>query len=353
VKNEYEAEFAHSIDKQFPAPGMTERTKRIFLRAMTASQEQGLPTSTVHVLLSILDNRDAYAVLILRKLGVDIDLLANAARAVILEKQKAAGKAVEKSSDAPFGQAKPAPRGNAAVEGEWFAERKTPRRSTAMERLAAFGIDMTERVLRGKVDPVIGRQREIELVTQVLSRRSKNNPVLVGEPGVGKSAIIEGLATLIVQEKVPSQLIGKTIFSLDVPGMLAGTKYRGEFEERIKDVIEAVMADANIILFIDEIHTIVGAGASSENSMDAANILKPMLARGDLQVVGATTIEEYRKYIEKDSALERRFTPVWVEEPTAEQTTEILKGLRARYDQHHGVAISDEAIESAVALSSR
>ncbi|MBO5334751.1 MAG: ATP-dependent Clp protease ATP-binding subunit [Clostridia bacterium] len=353
VKNEYEAEFAHSIDKQFPASGMTERTKRIFLRAMTASQEQGLPTSTVHVLLSILDNRDAYAVLILRKLGVDIDRLASAARAVILEKQKAAGKTAEKPSDAPFGQAKPAPRGNAAVEGEWFAERKTPRRSTAMERLAAFGIDMTERVLRGKVDPVIGRQREIELVTQVLSRRSKNNPVLVGEPGVGKSAIIEGLATLIVQEKVPSQLIGKTIFSLDVPGMLAGTKYRGEFEERIKDVIEAVMADGNIILFIDEIHTIVGAGASSENSMDAANILKPMLARGDLQLIGATTIEEYRKYIEKDAALERRFTPVTVDEPKEKDAIAILKGLRERYESHHGIAISDEAIEAAVQLSVR
>ena len=187
----------------------------------------------------------------------------------------------------------------------------------------------------------------------MLSRRTKNNPVLIGEPGVGKSAIAEGLSQLIIDENVPEQLYNKTVFSVDIPGMLAGARYRGDFEERLKDLIDAVMKDGDIILFIDEIHTIVGAGSSADNTMDAANILKPMLARGDLQVIGATTIEEYRKYIEKDSALERRFTPVYVEEPSETDTVEILKGLRSKYEEHHGIAITDAAIEAAVKLSAR
>lgn len=199
---------------------------------------------------------------------------------------------------------------------------------------------------------MIGRKKEIEKVIQVLSRRTKNNPVLIGEPGVGKSAIAEGLSQLIVNGEVPEQLFNKTVFSVDIPGMLAGARYRGDFEERLKDLTEAVMKDGDIILFIDEIHTIVGAGSSADNTMDAANILKPMLARGDLQVIGATTIEEYRKYIEKDSALERRFTPVYVEEPSESDTVSILKGLRPKYEEHHGIEITDAAIEAAVKLSS-
>ena len=358
VKNEYDAEFARYVNVDSVAAGMTERTKQIFVRAMKASRELGTPTGTLHVLLSILDAGDCYAVLILRKLGIDVAKLMADARRTLYEQYspKTMGNMGLNMGEQPMQGRQATPKGEqsgAAVEKEWFADRKTQRKSTAMERLAAFGTDMTERVRLGKVDPVIGRQREIELVTQVLSRRSKNNPVLVGEPGVGKSAIIEGLATLIVEGKVPSQLIGKTLVSLDVPGMLAGTKYRGEFEERIKDVMNAVMSDGNIILFIDEIHTIVGAGASSDNSMDAANILKPMLARGDLQLIGATTIEEYRKYIEKDAALERRFTPVTVDEPKEKDAIRILQGLRPRYEAHHGIAISDDAIEAAVQLSVR
>lgn len=347
---DYEAEFFRSIDPNVTASGMTERTKMIFKRAMTASKDQGVPMETVHVLLSVLDNRGCYAVLILQKLGVDIDLLMLNARHAM----HALGKGEEMQKPiSQQGGGENLKRQGTAIGEEMFEERKTTKRSPAWERVACFGTDMTERVRRGKVDPVIGRQKEIEQVIQVLSRRSKNNPVLVGEPGVGKSAIIEGLATLIVHGDVPAQLVDKTVFSLDVPGMLAGTKYRGEFEERLKDVVDAVTSDGSIILFIDEIHTIVGAGASADSGMDAANILKPMLARGDLQLIGATTIEEYRKYIEKDAALERRFTPVTVDEPKEQDAILILKGLRDRYEEHHGIAISDDAIEAAVKLSIR
>ncbi|MBQ2741102.1 MAG: ATP-dependent Clp protease ATP-binding subunit, partial [Clostridia bacterium] len=347
-KAEYEGEFFRSIDPKITVSGMTERTKTIFRRAMAAAQQQDVPTGTLHVLLAVLDNLGCYAVLILQKLGVDVEALAERTRMRLISARPQA--------DAPQGnrQQQTPPAGRTQVGEDLFAPKQAGKgNSTAREKLATFGTDMTERVRRGKVDPVIGRQREIEQVSQVLSRRSKNNPVLVGEPGVGKSAIIEGLATLIVQGRVPPQLAGKTVFSLDIPGMLAGTKYRGEFEERLKDVVDAVLADGQIILFIDEIHTIVGAGASSDSGMDAANILKPMLARGDLQLIGATTIEEYRKYIEKDAALERRFTPVMVEEPKEQDAIAILKGLRSRYEAHHGIAISDEAIEAAVKLSVR
>jgi len=240
-----------------------------------------------------------------------------------------------------------------AMEKGGAFERLDEKKSGAVEKLTAYGTDLTERAMRGKIDPVIGRQKEIEKMIQVLSRRLKNNPVLIGEPGVGKSAIVEGLAQLIVNGDVPEQLYNKTVFSVDMPGMLAGARYRGDFEERLKDMIGAVIEDGDVVLFIDEIHTIVGAGASSDNGMDAANILKPMLARGDLQVIGATTIEEYRKYIEKDPALERRFTPVWVEEPSEKDAIAILQGLRKKYEQHHSIVITDEAIETAVKLSAR
>uniref|UniRef100_UPI00402A00C9 ATP-dependent Clp protease ATP-binding subunit n=1 Tax=Eubacterium sp. TaxID=142586 RepID=UPI00402A00C9 len=218
--------------------------------------------------------------------------------------------------------------------------------------LDEFGKDLTELAKQGKIDPVIGREKEIRRVVQILSRRNKNNPCLIGEPGVGKTAIAEGLALKIVEGEVPEILSSKHIYSLDLTSMVAGTKYRGDFEERIKKAMDEVRESNDVILFIDEIHNIMGAGAA-EGAVDAANILKPSLARGEIQVIGATTISEYRKYIEKDAALERRFQPVTVGEPTEEETVEILKGLRDKYEAHHKVRITDDAINAAVKLSSR
>lgn len=218
--------------------------------------------------------------------------------------------------------------------------------------LSQFGRDLTKLAKDGKIDPVIGRQKEIERVIQILSRRTKNNPCLIGEPGVGKTAIAEGLALKIVSGEVPELLKDKKMYSLDLTGMVAGTKYRGDFEERIKKVIDEVKNAKDVILFIDEVHTLIGAG-SAEGAADAANILKPSLARGELQIIGATTIEEYRKHIEKDAALERRFQPVMVDEPSQEEAIEILKGIKDKYEAHHKVKITDEAIESAVKLSTR
>lgn len=218
--------------------------------------------------------------------------------------------------------------------------------------LDEFGTDLTEKAQNGSIDPVIGREKEIERVIQILSRRTKNNPCLIGEPGVGKTAIAEGLALKIVKDEVPELLSGKKIVALDLTSMVAGTKYRGDFEERIKKAMDEVKNAKNVILFIDEVHTLIGAGAA-EGAVDAANILKPALARGEIQVIGATTIDEYRKNIEKDAALERRFQSVMVGEPSEEETVEILKGLRDKYEAHHKVKISDEAIETAVKMSSR
>lgn len=218
--------------------------------------------------------------------------------------------------------------------------------------LSEFGTDLTAMAREGKFDPIVGRDKEINRVVQILSRRTKNNPCLIGEPGVGKTAVAEGLAQKIASGEIPEILKDKKIFSLDLSAMIAGTKYRGEFEERIKKALDEVKKDANIILFIDEVHTLIGAGAA-EGAMDAANILKPLLARGELQLIGATTLDEYRKNIEKDSALERRFQPVQVGEPTVDETIEILKGIREKYETHHKVTILDEAIEAAAKLSSR
>lgn len=204
----------------------------------------------------------------------------------------------------------------------------------------------------GKLDPVVGRDREITRLIQILSRRSKNNPCLVGEPGVGKTAIVEGLAQRIVSGLVPDSVRDKRVVVLDMSGMVAGSKYRGEFEERIRKVIDEVRVNQGILLFIDELHTIIGAGGA-EGALDASNILKPSLSRGEIQLIGATTLEEYRKYIEKDAALERRFQPVTVEEPTEQEALEILKGLRPYYEKHHGVRIEDEALEAAVRMSVR
>src|SRR5262249_16494560 len=215
-----------------------------------------------------------------------------------------------------------------------------------------MGMDLTAAARQNKLDPVIGRVREVERVIQILSRRTKNNAALIGEPGVGKTAIVEGLAQKIAAGDVPETLIGKRLLTLDIGSLVAGTKYRGEFEERLKKIIEEVRSSGNCVLFIDELHTLVGAGAA-EGAVDAANILKPSLARGELQCIGATTLDEYRKYIEKDAALERRFQPVLVEEPTIEETIQILQGIKDRYEAHHKLDISDESIKAAAELAAR
>ncbi len=359
-KEQYETPFFRTINVKSSIEGMTDRTKDMFKRAIRFAGETNGAAGTLHMLYAILESEVCYAVKILKQLGVDISALKESVLFTLremkikrdaekFEQPSFPSEAFNKTEESAEAE-KRARAAQAMKEG--LFEKKNPSKKPS-EKLLQYGVDMTERAKKGKLDPVIGRKKEIEKVVQVLSRRSKNNPVLIGEPGVGKSAIAEGLAQLIVQGEVPEQLYNKTVFSVDIPGMLAGARYRGDFEERLKDLVETVMEDGDIVLFIDEIHTIVGAGASADSSMDAANILKPMLSRGELQVIGATTIEEYRKYIEKDSALERRFTPVSVEEPSVPDAISILKGLRTKYEQHHGVLISDEAIEAAVALSSR
>ena len=380
TRDEYAEVFFRCIDTGITTPGFTARTKRMFDRAINFSVQTGTLAGTVHFLLSVLESDSCYAVKILKRLGADIDEMKEKAEQILRAQKhrkelgyddadaddaggetdcedyaERGGSSAESAKDTSDSRVR---RESTQMKDYGFSEKKKPKTKPnkgeeAREKLLQYGVDMTERARKGKIDPVIGRKKEIEKVIQVLSRRTKNNPVLIGEPGVGKSAIAEGLSQLIVDGDVPEQLFNKTVFSVDIPGMLTGARYRGDFEERLKDLTDAVMEDGDVILFIDEIHNIVGAGSSSENTMDAANILKPMLARGDLQVIGATTVEEYRKYIEKDSALERRFTPVYVEEPSEPDTIAILKGLRPKYEEHHGIAITDAAIEAAVKLSAR
>lgn len=278
---------------------------------------------TEHLLLALLREGDSGAVKLLNACGVDADSFTE-----------------ELVNDLS--------RPNAEFRGSKSGKKGKSNTPTLDE----FGTDLTEKAANGGIDPVIGREKEIERVIQILSRRTKNNPCLIGEPGVGKTAIAEGLALKIVKDEVPELLSGKKIVALDLTSMVAGTKYRGDFEERIKKAMDEVKNAKNVILFIDEVHTLIGAGAA-EGAVDAANILKPALARGEIQVIGATTIDEYRKNIEKDAALERRFQSVMVGEPTEEETVEILKGLRDKYEAHHKVKISDEAIETAVKMSSR
>ncbi len=360
VKTEkYDEIFRANVDKSFSGSGMTPNVQKMFDNAVDAAEEDGFENATTaHVLWQVLKTQ-CRATRFLAKL-VDLEILQDATvsalNALTYCKKHGLPLQISMNANNPLDsdkkQAQEEPRQNGGVKLDGL-EPKNATPKTFKRLPDACGTDMTERAAKGKMDPVIGRQKEIEKVVQVLSRRMKNNPVLVGEPGVGKSAIVEGLAQLIVADQVPEQLLNKTVFSVDLAGMLAGTRYRGDFEEKLKNLINSVMDDGDVVLFIDEIHTLVGAGGSSDNNMDAANILKPLLARGDLQVIGATTIEEYRKYIEKDSALERRFTPVYVEEPSEADAVSILKGLRAKYEEHHGVVITDEAIEAAVKLSTR
>ena len=282
---------------------------------------------TEHLLIAMIKEGDCVASRLLNTLGVSVQKL-------YIDLLSAMGE------DAPAGAREELQNARASQ-----GKANTP-------TLDSYSRDLTALAREGKLDPVIGREKEIQRVVQILSRRTKNNPCLIGEPGVGKTAVVEGLAQMIASGDVPETIAEKRVVTLDLSGMVAGSKYRGEFEERIKKVISEVMEDGQVLLFIDEIHTIIGAGGA-EGAIDASNILKPSLARGELQLIGATTIEEYRKYIEKDAALERRFQPVTVEEPTQEETVAILKGLRGRYEDHHKVTITDDALESAVKLSAR
>ena len=307
--------------------GFTPRTKRVLENAFLEAKRIGYNyIGTEHLLLAILKEEDCVAVRVIVELNVEVPKIYSEIAKVINEEE----------SDQEI------KRDINKVRGSYSA-------TTVLNQ---FGEDITVQAEDGKFDNIIGIEDEIERIIQILSRRTKNNPCLIGEPGVGKTAIVEGLAERIVSGEVPENLKDKRIVSIDISGMVAGAKYRGDFEERIKKVLNEVKKVGDVILFIDEIHTIVGAGAA-EGAIDAANILKPLLARGEIQLIGATTIEEYRKYIEKDSALERRFSPVDVGEPTEAETIEIIKGIRDRYEAHHNVKITDEAINSAVTLSVR
>ena len=309
-----------------PSQGLTPRAKSVVELAVSESARMGSSyIGTEHLLMGILREGGNMALRILRTMGVD--------------PKKMYSSIVKKLNDTP----------HTVTSGASTANRESDKKN---KTLAEFTRDLTEAARSGKLDPVIGRDKEIQRVIQILSRRTKNNPVLIGEPGVGKTAIAEGLAERIASGDVPEELLDKKILSLDLSGMVAGTKYRGEFEERIKNTLAEVKKAGNVILFIDELHTIVGAG-SAEGAVDAANIIKPALGRGEIRVIGATTLNEYRKYIEKDAALERRFQPVTVGEPTPEATLEILKGLRDKYEAHHKLTITDEALEAAVQLSKR
>lgn len=301
--------------------GFTPRTNRCLQNSVTeAHKHSSSYIGTEHILLALARERDSVAFRIMLSYGAPQNLYEELSRRIAEESPENAGGAEKKNTDTPT--------------------------------LDQFGRDLTLLAKSGKFDPVIGREKEIERVIQILSRRTKNNPVLLGEPGVGKTAVAEGLAQEIAAGNVPELLKGKRVFSLDLSSVVAGAKYRGEFEDRLKKAIEEITKAGNIILFVDEMHTIIGAGAA-EGAIDAANILKPSLARGELQLIGATTLNEYRKYVEKDAALERRFQPVTVGEPSVDETIEILRGIREKYEAHHGVKISDKAISAAAKMSDR
>ncbi|MCF2541597.1 ATP-dependent Clp protease ATP-binding subunit [Lachnospiraceae bacterium BSM-380-WT-5A] len=307
--------------------GYTPRATRMLEGAVEEADDlRSEKIGTEHLLLAMLREVDCMGTRLLHTMGVNIRKLQNEVLAAMGEEV-----------------ANPRDNGNARSRNE---------AATGTPTLDQYSRDLTEMARQGVMDPVVGREDEIGRVIQILSRRTKNNPCLIGEPGVGKTAVVEGLAQRITQGLVPEKMKNRRLVVLDLSGMVAGSKYRGEFEERIKKVITEVMEHPGILLFIDELHTIIGAGGA-EGALDASNILKPSLSRGEIQIIGATTIEEYRKHIEKDAALERRFQPVTVEEPTQEQAVEILKGLRPYYEKHHGVTITDEALEAAVKMSIR
>lgn len=323
IEDELKRSIGVGVPTELQPDDFTPRSKNILETSVAFARQMGQQlVGTEHVLLAIAREGSCSATLLLSRAGASMQDIVNDVSKALM------GGTANAGTDNKDG----------GKENE--------------SMLSQFGRDLTKLAKDGKIDPVIGRQKEIERVIQILSRRTKNNPCLIGEPGVGKTAIAEGLALKIVSGEVPELLKDKKIYSLDLTGMVAGTKYRGDFEERIKKVIDEVKNAKDVILFIDEVHTLIGAG-SAEGAADAANILKPSLARGDLQIIGATTIEEYRKHIEKDAALERRFQPVMVDEPSQEEAIEILKGIKDKYEAHHKVKITDEAIESAVKLSTR
>ncbi|MCH8108517.1 MAG: ATP-dependent Clp protease ATP-binding subunit [Chloroflexi bacterium] len=303
--------------------GLTPRAKKVIELAVDEARRLNHHyIGTEHLLIGLMREGEGVAAGVLESLGVNLDKVRGETSRILTQ-------TVQQSQSGSGGK----------------SQTRTP-------TLDQLGIDLTAAARAGKLDPTVGREKEIQRVTQILSRRTKNNPVLIGEPGVGKTAIVEALAQRIANNDVPSTLQGKRLVTLDMGALVAGTKYRGEFEERLKKVIEEIRNSGNCVLFIDEIHTMVGAGAA-EGAVDAANILKPSLARGEMQTIGATTLDDYRKYVERDPALERRFQPVKVEEPTIEETVEILRGVKGRYEEHHQLEISDAALKAAASLSSR
>ncbi|MBI2300688.1 MAG: AAA family ATPase, partial [Armatimonadetes bacterium] len=322
---EVEGELVHTLERRpkvrgGSAPGLSRAAAEVLTQAMQEAQGFGDQfVSVEHLFLALLEERGESAAGVLARHGVTRERLLQALRAI---------------------------RGSQRVTD--------PNPEDKYQALEQYGRDLTEEARRGKLDPVIGRDEEIRRVIQVLSRRTKNNPVLIGEPGVGKTAIAEGLAIRIVEGDVPEGLHDRKIVALDMGALVAGSKYRGEFEDRLKAVLKEVQnAEGKVILFIDELHTVVGAGATEGGSMDAGNLLKPLLARGELHCIGATTLDEYRRYIEKDAALERRFQPIVVDQPSVEDTISILRGLRERYEIHHGVRITDNALVAAATLGHR
>lgn len=320
----------HNIQTSTPSGviELSETAKQTITSALRIAQQYGQPyAGTEHLLFAILSQKNSRAISILRDMNVNPGEIKTE---------------LEKYLESQPSQVE-VPQHNGSRKGS--KQSKTP-------ALDHFGVDLTKKASKDDLDPVIGREVQIERMIQILNRRSKNNPVLIGEPGVGKTAIVEGLAKRIVDEQVPEMLLGKRLMMLDMASVIAGTKFRGEFEERLKKIIDEVKAAPDVILFIDELHNVVGAG-SAEGAIDAANILKPALSRGEVQTIGATTLEEYRKYIEKDAALERRFQPVIVPEATVEETIEVIKGLRSRYEKFHSVKITDEAVEEAAKLAKR